>query len=890
MSVVDIPLYDNPFGGVTDDLDRIRRGREWLAAQIAIEELREEGLWSDLNDRAIELAPYFTAAEHSAQQDSRTLQRYEKAFKLGDLNLLSCSTTMEMGIDIGGISQVAMNNVPPHPANYLQRVGRAGRRNEARSVSMTLCKSNPHDQAVFSNSRWAFDTSLAVPGVSLDSSAIVQRHAQSMMLSHFLSKILVASGQEQTSLTCGMFYLGEDPLAVRFSSWCRGFSRKTHASLADGLERLVKSTIYEGWDLSRITNEAARRMDELAQRWRLEWQHLDKTEGEVLQSLGEKSPAARAVAFHKARMTGEYLLREAASHGFLPGYGFPTHIAHFDNLTRGQFVRSVQREGQGREDNRYRRREMANRDLTTALRDYAPGSEVVMDGLVYRSAGVTLNWHIPADNMEAREVQDIRHAWRCKYCGASGSTHSWAAAHQCAECGAAIAVENIREFLEPAGFAVDFHKEPSNDISTQHFVPVERPWIDADGNWIYLANPDRGRFRVSARGHIFHQSRGVNGTGYALCLECGRAEPMSAEGKLPAIFTKAHHKLRRTRKDNYYCPGSDNDWKARTGITLGHEVWTDVLELQFKTIYGTWLNDETVALTLSVAVRGALADLLGVQASELDCDIKPARPEPGAHCQSILVFDRYAAGYAASAEKHLDSLFHIARRRLDCPAHCDSACPHCILDFDQRFAADRLNRHAALELLTDEWLTSLQLPERLAYFGAASQADCQRLPEALWSTVARQGVRGLRVFTGGCPEAWDIGPSPLREMIYRLAAQEIAVEIMIPGNLIGDIEEADRYLLASLADHPRVTLKKVPAVPRAGDGWLVAEVFGKSPMTWAFEKEEALVFGPAWGTFEGVLVKAAIPAPVAHPDKEFSPEAQGSPHFLISKMTCNLLI
>lgn len=850
---IELPLYDEPFGGVTDDLERIRRGRKWLAGHADIAALRDQGLWSDLNDRVIELAPYFTAAEHSAQQESRILERYEKAFKAGDLNLLSCSTTMEMGIDIGGISQVAMNNVPPHPANYLQRAGRAGRRREARSLAMTLCKSNPHDQAVFSNSRWAFDTPLPAPRVSLDSPIIVQRHVHSLLLSHFLADALMGSGQEQTKLTCGLFFLGENTLADRFAAWCRAFSSDRSQVLAGGLRQLLRHSAYDGSDLNRVMDAAAEAIDELAQGWRMEWANLEK-EAEEVRRAGETSPAYRAVMLHKERLSGEYLLRELATRGYLPAYGFPTHIAPFDNLTRGQFLRARQQSEQTRDDNRYRRRELASRDLMTALREYAPGSEVVMDGLVYRSAGVTLNWHIPADQQSAREIQDIRLAWRCNHCGASGSSHTLQAARHCDACGADITPEHIREFLEPAGFAVDFYREPGNDVSSQRFVPVEAPWINARGDWFPLPNPALGRFRVSVKGHVFHQSRGIHGTGYALCLECGRAEPMHPNGSLPDVFQKPHPKLRRAKEDGLFCGGSDDAWKVKNGITLGHETWTDVLEIQLKTEAGGWLNDATAAMTLAVALRDALAELIGVQAAELSCCIKEVRPATGVRCQSILIFDRFAAGYASSAERYLGSLFHSARKRLQCPANCDSACPHCILDFDQRFAADSLNRHAALDVLTDEWLKNLGLPDEYAYFGAGSRPEYRHLPEAIWLVFGRQNANGVRLYTGGALDTWDIGPSPLRELAYRLAGQGIEVEIVVPDQVIGALDDADRFLLASLADHPKVTVRAIAAPRRCRQGWLVAETMTSPVSRWALGEEGSLAFGLDWGKSEGLLV------------------------------------
>ena len=229
---------------------------------------------------------------------------------------------------------------------------------------------------------------------------------------------------------------------------------------------------------------------------------------------------------------------------------------------------------------------------------------------------------------------------------------------------------------------------------------------------------------------------------------------MDADGTLPLAFNNPHRKLRRTKEDAGFCPGSSDGWKVKRGLTLGHEIRSDVLELQLKTETGAWLNKPNAAWTLAVALRDALADLIGVQAIELGCDVKPARPEEGVYCQSILIFDRHAAGYASSAERYLGDLFQNARNRLLCPANCDSACPHCVLDYDQRFAADRLDRNAALELLTNTWLQSFRLPDEYAFFGKASKLECRGLSEAIWDAVRRQSVTGIRFYPGGEPESW----------------------------------------------------------------------------------------------------------------------------------------
>ncbi|MCH1932260.1 hypothetical protein L9G16_19100, partial [Shewanella sp. A25] len=98
----------------------------WLAMDEKVGALRQMGAWGDQQDRAARFSPWMRAAEHSAQQPSFLLRDYETEFKQGLINVMACSTTLEMGVDIGSIEAVLNTNAPPAIANYRQRVGRAG--------------------------------------------------------------------------------------------------------------------------------------------------------------------------------------------------------------------------------------------------------------------------------------------------------------------------------------------------------------------------------------------------------------------------------------------------------------------------------------------------------------------------------------------------------------------------------------------------------------------------------------------------------------------------------------------------------------------------------------------------------------------------------------------
>lgn len=83
--------------------------------------------------------------EHTAQLNRDMAYDYQKRFKQKEIDVLSCSTTFEMGVDVGSLETVFMRNMPPMPANYAQRAGRAGRSSQSAAFALTFCNKSSHD-------------------------------------------------------------------------------------------------------------------------------------------------------------------------------------------------------------------------------------------------------------------------------------------------------------------------------------------------------------------------------------------------------------------------------------------------------------------------------------------------------------------------------------------------------------------------------------------------------------------------------------------------------------------------------------------------------------------------------------------------------------------------
>ncbi|KJR98717.1 MAG: hypothetical protein VR65_19580 [Desulfobulbaceae bacterium BRH_c16a] len=854
---VKMPVLPDPFWLNSSP----EEAEEWLESNEQVLCLRSHGVWINVNDRIARFARYFRSAEHSAQLSGSTLVRRENDFKAGKINLLSCSTTMEMGVDIGGLSAVAMHNAPPNPANFLQRSGRAGRRGESVSISFTLCKSTPHGEAVFHNPLWPFTTALATPRVSLHSPPIIQRHVNSMVLSIFLAH---HAAENLRKLTTGWFFEPSQPGGSapweNFRAWCET-DALTNENLREGITILLRRSIMEGRSLMSILGNSSTMINQCARAWLEEARALLESRTIVNTSEGN-SAAEKAVDFQLQRLRKEYLLSELTTRGFLPGYGFPGEVVPLVTTTAEEFSRrTTQRANTIREDNPTIRAGYPARDLSIAIRDYSPGTDTVLDGRVYRSGGVTLNWHIPADQDGSPELQSFRWIWRCDSCGANGTKPT--RPYSCPQCGEQNEKRILcYEYLQPSGFAVDIRCRPHNDINIPQYIPVRDPLISMEGSeWVALPVPALGRYRVNPEAKIIHRSDGLHDNGYALCLRCGRADSMTSDDELPYIFMDSKgnpvpHKRLRGGKNNdreIECPGSNEPWAIKRNLRLGIARRTEVFELQLQEVTGKPL-DRVAAYTTGVILRRALAERLGVEEREIGVAISPTRDINGHSTFSIFLFDtaQGGAGYVSQAVQYLALLFHKGKEILQCSRNCDVACQSCLLSYDTQHHIQDLDRMRALALINAQFLQALQLPVTMQAFGSKTLLEVEPLALALRRERQRINLLEVRIFLGGSVKEWEPLTWRLRKELLVIHETGATIKLILPDCIFEVLESSQRDELAALAAliHAEIYCPgNSPEVGNGGQNLLrIMELSGNSTsVQWAANNQDALAPTPSWG-------------------------------------------
>jgi superfamily II DNA/RNA helicase/very-short-patch-repair endonuclease len=297
----------------------------------------------DFYTRFADLGQVFEAREHTAQVPVDERVERESRFRSGDLPLMFCSPTMELGIDINQLNVVNMRNVPPTPANYAQRSGRAGRGGQPALV-FTYCSGfSPHDQYYFKQPERMVAGAVTEPRLELLNEDLVRAHIHAVWLA-------------EASLNLGETLT--DVLQVEEGLVDLKIREEVEAKLEDASVR-VRALVVANKVLARVPNlqeapwwSATWLEEEVLQtlpqafrnacgRW---WtlyraavaqrQEQNKIIGDHSRSQADRRTATRLRAqaeaqirlLTDARSAAEgdfYSYRYFASDGFLPGYNFP---------------------------------------------------------------------------------------------------------------------------------------------------------------------------------------------------------------------------------------------------------------------------------------------------------------------------------------------------------------------------------------------------------------------------------------------------------------------------------------------------------------------------------------------------------------------------------------
>ena len=696
-----------------DDLDRHPRLARARHSYLHEQALRL-GLWAD---------------EHSAQLAPQENRRLQDLFSKGIRNVLSATTTMEVGIDIGGLCGVLMANMPPGLANYLQRGGRAGRRTDGASIVCTFARRRPYDQAAFDDFPSFFRRDLRRANVMLERGGIARRHLQAMLLGEFFRAIRPLDAKAgamdafgKIGAFCGAVRLPylEDgavgpvrvlpatPIAVgmrRPAPWwspdvepdlAAEFVRFLHHLSRDGgwirdrAQVLAAATGFarEAADWPAFVRGAAERFSACVDEWRSDYARV-VAQWDAEAKGGAKSAKFRmnALARQARELCAATVVEELGNRKFLPRYGFPIGLNSLVVNTKdgvGKF--KLQRDG------------------SVAVAEYVPGSVVIVGGQFVRSRGVQRAWGHDQDDMVGitlwkHECED-GHS-KClpvlevpgEVCGVDG-------------CAAKMGKRPDRLLVPRYGYATAMSETPSWSGHRRRVGSVRLVINHVAGRSTMTERDYGGLVGLDAafleNVELIATNDGTGGHGFAICASCGYAdseEVIRGEGAkaLPPGFDR-HIPLYRAAGDP--CSGATGEGAVLRNVTLAARRFTDLVRFEFTGVPGM---DAVGLTTLGHALAQAGAETLELDQRE----IRMVVDTPVAGRWIVRVFDALGHGGGHMAElfrrgrEWLANTRRVLHRSEAHHALCRTACITCILSpVSQDDARNgNLDRKAALKLL-----------------------------------------------------------------------------------------------------------------------------------------------------------------------------------------------
>lgn len=680
--------------------------------------------WTYKLDRIIECIvsdknTLYIQAEHTAQVNRDLIRENTKSFKKGEINIMACSTTMEMGVDLGDLELVVMNNVPPHPANYKQRAGRAGRGDQNKSACLTICGNDAVGEATIAKPLASIINRPILPpkvGLSDVSANLVQRHINSLLFKSFAGSI--EFGKEDSDdgakiidfFSCYKFgkenndnndkdyrkVTSKDNITIfpkpyktvygyksivddsihsqspynqfcqALDYWRSGSNQKPydeiteHAIIKSKISRIIKGTSLEGKDIKSLIQNTKEAINQIAN-------NIDEEINAIVEIWDENVHIHNGQPCKRNNNNGDLESGISLYWQFVSLFDrnlmtyFSTHqFSPNANMPVSIVEMLIDTDGSS-----WERSKNPTRDFRTALSEYAPGNLVFVNGASYRMGGVKWN--------KRRPIATINHC---------DNNHTWlGVAKRCPKCNLerkewAKYGEEIK-MITPVGYYPSkdksriTQKKASNANIGVELIGVG-DWCSNNFNKLYTYRTNENQHDS----HILYFDEG-QGYGYHICSKCGYAVPATHNDDDKNICNKLHSK---DNGGNYYhsyldykCEIDDQNnplEKVFRNIVLGGTIQTDFCEIallergDMGKVEQMVVSEESkkIGSTLGVLLCNGLSQKMGFDRHEIDF---VTRTQNGK--LSICVFDvaKGGSGHSKLLPSRISEILDDARELLN---------------------------------------------------------------------------------------------------------------------------------------------------------------------------------------------------------------------------------